>query len=62
MGLGFAHSVEAWADEDLVGGLYGIWLGKAFLANPCSMQGPKPPEPPPGRPGQLSLRATAANS
>ena len=30
-GLGFAHSVEAWADEDLVGGLYGIWLGKAFF-------------------------------
>lgn len=29
--LGFAHSVEAWADAELVGGLYGIWLGKAFF-------------------------------
>ena len=60
-GLGFAHSVEAWADEDLVGGLYGIWLGKAFLANPCSMQGPKPPESPLA--GLVNyLARTAANS
>lgn len=29
--LGHAHSVEVWHDESLVGGLYGIALGKAFF-------------------------------
>lgn len=29
--LGFAHSVEIWKDEKLVGGLYGVQLGKAFF-------------------------------
>lgn len=33
--LGFAHSVEAWLDEEgrerLVGGLYGVSLGRAFF-------------------------------
>ncbi len=29
--LGFAHSVECWQEQNLVGGLYGIWLGKAFF-------------------------------
>jgi len=29
--LGFAHSVEAWQDEALVGGLYGVSLGRAFF-------------------------------
>lgn len=29
--LGFAHSVEAWREGNLVGGLYGISLGKAFF-------------------------------
>ncbi len=28
---GFAHSVEAWADGRLVGGLYGVSLGRAFF-------------------------------
>ena len=28
---GFAHSAEAWADGELVGGLYGIWLGNVFF-------------------------------
>ncbi len=28
---GFAHSVEAYYEEELVGGLYGISLGKAFF-------------------------------
>jgi len=28
---GFAHSAEAWADGELVGGLYGVSLGKAFF-------------------------------
>ncbi|WP_371157337.1 leucyl/phenylalanyl-tRNA--protein transferase [Jannaschia sp. 2305UL9-9] len=29
--LGFAHSVEVWDDEALVGGLYGVTLGAAFF-------------------------------
>lgn len=29
--LGFAHSVEAWADGELKGGLYGVSLGAAFF-------------------------------
>ncbi|MGK5091498.1 leucyl/phenylalanyl-tRNA--protein transferase [Deltaproteobacteria bacterium TL4] len=28
---GFAHSVEAWFGDELVGGLYGICLGKCFF-------------------------------
>ncbi len=28
---GFAHSVETWADDKLVGGLYGVSLGGAFF-------------------------------
>ncbi len=29
--LGFAHSVETWYNNELVGGLYGISIGKAFF-------------------------------
>lgn len=29
--LGFAHSAEAWLDGELVGGLYGVSLGRAFF-------------------------------
>ena len=29
--LGFAHSVEAWDGDELVGGLYGVALGKFFF-------------------------------
>jgi leucyl/phenylalanyl-tRNA--protein transferase len=29
--LGFAHSIEVWDSDDLVGGLYGIALGKVFF-------------------------------
>lgn len=29
--MGFAHSVETWKDDQLVGGLYGISLGKIFF-------------------------------
>ena len=28
---GFAHSVEAWRDDELVGGLYGVAIGGAFF-------------------------------
>jgi leucyl/phenylalanyl-tRNA---protein transferase len=30
-GLGYAHSVESWFGEKLVGGLYGVSLGRAFF-------------------------------
>jgi leucyl/phenylalanyl-tRNA--protein transferase len=30
-GLGYAHSVETWFQDELVGGLYGVSLGKAFF-------------------------------
>ena len=30
-GLGYAHSVETWFEGRLVGGLYGVSLGKAFF-------------------------------
>jgi leucyl/phenylalanyl-tRNA--protein transferase len=29
--LGYAHSAEVWADGELVGGLYGIRMGKVFF-------------------------------
>ena len=29
--LGYAHSAEVWRDNELVGGLYGIKLGKVFF-------------------------------
>lgn len=29
--LGYAHSVETWHDNDLVGGLYGVSLGRCFF-------------------------------
>lgn len=29
--LGFAHSVEAWRDNELVGGLYGMAIGQVFF-------------------------------
>lgn len=29
--IGFAHSVECWQNDELIGGLYGIAIGKAFF-------------------------------
>lgn len=29
--LGYAHSIEAWRDDELVGGLYGVHLGGGFF-------------------------------
>jgi leucyl/phenylalanyl-tRNA---protein transferase len=29
--LGFAHSIETWQDDQLVGGLYGVALGRVFF-------------------------------
>ena len=29
--MGFAHSIECWRDDELVGGLYGVSLGGAFF-------------------------------
>src|SRR5260370_5257697 len=37
--LGHCHSVEVWRDDELVGGLYGVSLGRAFFVesvfHPC---------------------------
>jgi leucyl/phenylalanyl-tRNA--protein transferase len=30
--LGYVHSLEAWRDDVLAGGLYGVALGRAFMA------------------------------
>ncbi|HEY7165812.1 MAG TPA: leucyl/phenylalanyl-tRNA--protein transferase [Candidatus Binatia bacterium] len=30
-GLGYAHSVEAWHNRELAGGIYGVSLGRAFF-------------------------------
>lgn len=38
----FAHSIECWKDGELVGGLYGVSLGKAFLAKACSPRSATP--------------------
>jgi leucyl/phenylalanyl-tRNA--protein transferase len=29
--LGFAHSIETWREEELVGGLYGVAIGRVFF-------------------------------
>ena len=38
--LGFAHSIEAWADGELVGGLYGVSLGAAFFGESMFAKAP----------------------
>ncbi len=35
--IGMAHSVEAKLDNQLVGGLYGVSIGKCFLVSRCSI-------------------------
>lgn len=35
---GFAHSIETWRDGELVGGLYGIALGRAFFGESMFMR------------------------
>jgi leucyl/phenylalanyl-tRNA--protein transferase len=37
---GFAHSVEAWQDDRLVGGLYGVALGGAFFGESMFARAP----------------------
>ena len=37
---GFAHSVESWLDGELVGGLYGVVLGKAFFGESMFARAP----------------------
>jgi leucyl/phenylalanyl-tRNA--protein transferase len=37
---GFAHSVEAWQDDVLVGGLYGVSFGKAFFGESMFARAP----------------------
>jgi leucyl/phenylalanyl-tRNA---protein transferase len=38
--LGFAHSVESWRGGELVGGLYGMALGKAFFGESMFARAP----------------------
>jgi leucyl/phenylalanyl-tRNA---protein transferase len=38
--LGFAHSIEAWQDDELVGGLYGVSLGAAFFGESMFAKAP----------------------
>lgn len=38
--LGFAHSVEAWREDRLVGGVYGVCLGSAFFGESMFYQSP----------------------
>jgi leucyl/phenylalanyl-tRNA--protein transferase len=38
--LGFAHSVESWRDDELVGGLYGIAMGKVFFGESMFSRAP----------------------
>jgi len=38
--LGFAHSIEAWRDSELVGGLYGVSLGAAFFGESMFARAP----------------------
>lgn len=38
--LGFAHSIEAWREDELVGGLYGVSLGAAFFGESMFAQAP----------------------
>ena len=35
---GYAHSVECWHNNELVGGLYGIAMGKIFFVNLCLVE------------------------
>ncbi len=38
--LGLAHSVESWREKTLVGGLYGVSLGKCFFGESMFTQVP----------------------
>jgi leucyl/phenylalanyl-tRNA--protein transferase len=38
--LGYAHSAEAWLDDQLVGGLYGVSLGAAFFGESMFARAP----------------------
>ncbi len=38
--LGFAHSIEAWHRDELVGGLYGVSLGAAFFGESMFARAP----------------------
>ena len=37
---GFAHSFEAWSDAELVAGLYGVTIGRAFMAESMFHEAP----------------------
>ena len=37
--LGYAHSVEAWAGDELAGGLYGVAIGRMFFGESMFSRG-----------------------
>ena len=37
--LGYAHSVEAWRGDELVGGLYGVAIGRMFFGESMFSRG-----------------------
>ena len=41
--LGIAHSIEAYEAKELVGGLYGLAMGRVFFENRCFIRSPKHP-------------------
>jgi leucyl/phenylalanyl-tRNA--protein transferase len=45
--LGVAHSVETWSEGRLVGGLYGLAIGRMFYGESMFSRPPMPPRSPP---------------
>ena len=38
--LGYAHSIEVWEEKKLIGGLYGVAIGKVFFAESMYSKSP----------------------
>ena len=55
--LGYAHSVEAWRDGELLGGLYGVALGRAFFGESMFHRCPRGLAGGPCGPGGVPARA-----
>ena len=59
--LGWAHSIEVWEGDDLVGGLYGVAVGGLFAGESMFHHRPRRVEGGPGAPGRAAAAtATAA--
>ena len=57
--LGWAHSVECWADDELAGGLYGVAIGGLFAGESMFSAAPRCLEGRAGRPGRPAGRGRA---